>query len=229
VNPRRLRLMDECWPTLAEGLNDGLKAFDPTGADTGRATQDATAPGRLVTTLSTVNGGSDTQLGDQDTSLSIKVGPDPWDIDKLVQLCREQNNPSPAMARLLRQFLSGENRKLLDNFYEKLRPVELQAQSLAGFLGQVASQASARPLVLLVNGEDDLSPDERDGHHVRTKVRLRGQHHALAYTNARHLIIHQVIEQPTLDWDLYGNNIALFISSRSVLRRQVDHQVFVWT
>jgi hypothetical protein len=230
VNPRRLRLMDECWPVLSSGFDEALKAFEPTGAGTGRGTHETTAPGRLVTTLSTISGGSDRELGGQDTNLSVKIRSDPLDIDKLVHFCREQKNASPAVVGPLERLVESENGKLIDGLYAHTEPVKPSNPTLSGFLEKVADLVPARPLVFLVKGPDDLAPGERDGHQVRNKVHLHGQDRALAYTNARHLIVRQTIEPVTLDWELTdGNDVVLLLSSRSVLRRQAGHKVFVWT
>jgi hypothetical protein len=222
--------MDECWPVLTSGLDEALKAFEPTGAGIGRATHDTTAPGRLVTTLSTISGGSDKEPGGQDTNLSVKVGSDPWDIDKLVHLCREQKNASPAVVGPLERLVEVENGKLVDGLYAHTAPVKFRRRTLGGFLEKVADLVPTRPLVLLVRGSDDLTPHERERHQVRNRVHLRGRDRALAYANARHLVVHQVIEPVTLDWELAnGNDVVLLISSRSVLRRQAGHEVLVWT
>lgn len=230
MNPRRLRLMDECWPILMKGFDDAVKTLDPTAAGAGQATYGATAPGRLVTTLSTISGGSDKRLGGQDTNLSTKGDRYRWDIDELVHLCREQRNGNPAVVGPLEKLVTYENARLLDGLYVSASPLTPGTPTLARFLKEVTDLVPARPLVALVKGRDDLSPDERDDHQVRSYVNLRGQDRALVYTNARHLVVHQVIEPVTLDWDLADDDeVALFITSRSVLRRHAGHQVFVWT
>jgi hypothetical protein len=228
VNPRRLRLMDECWPILATAFDTALKALEPAEAGAGRATH-ATSPGRLVTTLSTIRGGSDKNLGGQDTDLTTKGSVCRCDIDELVELCREQKNGSPVATKLLDRLVADENPKVLDGLYKRAISVAPTEATLEESLKKVADRVTARPLVVLVRARDEQPSGELAGQ-VRTGVDLRGQDRALAYSNARHLVVRQIIAPETPDWDLAdGNGVELFISTRSILRRQADHGVFLWT
>jgi hypothetical protein len=226
MNPRRVRLMDGCWPILSKTFTEALKTA-ATGK--GQGAYDGTWPGRLVMTLTAVSAKSSV-LGPLDRDVNAGHRNYEHTVDDIVSLCRDQNNPRPIIAELLAPLIESENKTLLHALYGSASLLTPSPSSTKELLQEMAQRITSYPLVLLVAADHHgLSDEETDDLYIRTRVPLRDRDRALVYSSAQHLVSYQIIEPLTLDWDL-GNadKVTLIASTRAILRRQTDHQVFRW-
>jgi hypothetical protein len=225
MNPRRIRLMEDSWQILSSAFSAALmRAAEGKGQDV----HDGTRPGRLVATVGTTKGGSATP-GPRDADLGGRIEPLELDIDYLVRLCRDQNNPSPVVADLLRPLIVAENSAFLATVCaDAERMPDLSV--VDDFLKDAARSLPARPLILLLRTAEEPPSDKlTNGVQIRTEVPLPPGCRGLVYSGAQHLVIHQVIEPVTLDWDIADKGkVALFVFTRAILRRQGAHKALLW-